>query len=143
MLTLFRNPENTLSVLHDEMNRLVDGMGSSNWNYGLAPAADAIETEGEYRVLIDLPGIDDPKTIQLRVEKDTLTVQVDRKQPAVAAGETVHRSERSFGTFARSFALPRGVDASRVEATYEQGVLAVKLPKSEEAKARSISVSVK
>ena len=68
---------------------------------------------------------------------------MDRKQPQPAAGETVHRSERAFGTFFRSFALPRGVDAAQVEATYEQGVLAVKLPKRDEAKARTIQVSVK
>ncbi len=143
MLTLWRNPERTLAALSEEMDRLVNGVSGSNaWSYGLAPAADVLETEAEYRVLIDLPGID-PSAIQLRVEKDTLTVQVDRKQPQAVAGQTVHRSERAFGTFFRSFTLPTGVDATRVEAAYEQGVLAVKLPKREEAKARSIPVSVK
>ncbi len=143
MLTLWRNPERTFAALSEEMDRLVNARtGNSSWNYGLAPAADVTETEAEYRVLMDLPGID-PNAIQLRVEKDTLSVQVDRKQPQPAAGEAVHRSERAFGTFFRSFTLPTGVDASRVEAGYEQGVLAVKLPKREEAKARSIPVSVK
>jgi len=143
MLTLWRNPERTFAALSEEMDRLVNGVnGNGSWSYGLAPAADVTETEADYRVLIDLPGID-PNAIQLRVEKDTLTVQVDRKQAQVAAGETVHRSERAFGTFFRSFTLPTGVDASKVEAAYEQGVLAVKLPKREEAKARSIPVSVK
>ncbi len=143
MLTLWRNPERTFAALSEEMDRLVNGRtGNSSWSYGLAPAADVTENEAEYRVLMDLPGID-PNAIQLRVEKDTLTVQVDRKQPQPEAGETVHRSERAFGTFFRSFTLPTGVDASRVEAAYTQGVLAVKLPKREEAKARSIPVSVK
>ncbi len=143
MLTLWRTPERTLAALSEEMDRLVNGVSGSNaWSYGLAPAADVLETEAEYRVLMDLPGID-PSAIQLRVEKDTLTVQVDRKQLQPAAGETVHRSERAFGTFFRSFTLPTGVDATRVEAAYEQGVLAVKLPKREEAKARAIPVSVK
>jgi HSP20 family protein len=142
MLAMWRNPERTLAALDEEMSRLADGMAGNAWSYGLAPAADVVETEGEYRVLVDLPGID-PAALQLRVEKDVLTIQVDRKQPAAAAGETVHRSERAFGTYFRSFALPRGVDAGKVEATYEQGVLAVKLPKRDEAKARTISVSVK
>ncbi len=143
MLTLWRNPERTIAALSEEMDRLVNGVaGNTAWSYGLAPAADVTETEGEYRVLMDLPGID-PSAIQLRVEKDTLTVQVDRKQLQPAAGETVHRSERAFGTFFRSFTLPTGVDATRVEAAYEQGVLAVKLPKREEAKARAITVTVK
>ncbi len=142
MLTLWKTPERAFAALDEEMNRLVDGLAGNGWSYGLAPAADVVETEAEYKVLLDLPGID-PAAIQLRVEKDTLSVQVDRKQPQPAAGETVHRSERSFGTYARSFTLPRAVDATRVEATYEHGVLAVKLPKREEAKARTIQVSVK
>lgn len=142
MLTLWSSPARTLSALDEQMNRLVKGLGSEAWSYGLAPAADVLEMEGEYRVLVDLPGID-PSAIQLRVEKDTLSIQAERKQPAAEAGETVHRSERSFGTFFRSFTLPSGVDATRVEAAYEQGVLAVKLPKRDEAKARTIPVSVK
>ena len=142
MLTLWKNPDRAFAALNEEMDRLVNGVAGNTWSYGLTPAADVLETEGEYRVLLDLPGID-PAATQLRVEKDTLSIQVDRKQVQPAAGETVHRSERSFGTFFRSFTLPRGVDAARVEATYEQGVLSVKLPKREEAKARTIAVSVK
>jgi HSP20 family protein len=144
MLTLWKNPDRAFAALNEEMDRLVNGIAGNAWSYGLTPAADVLETEGEYKVLLDLPGID-PAAIQLRVEKDTLTIQVDRKQPQpqAAAGETVHRSERAFGTFVRSFTLPRGVDAARVEASYEQGVLSVKLPKREEAKARTIAVSVK
>jgi len=144
MLTLWRNPDNALAALSAEMDRLVNGFtrGDGAWSYGLAPAADIVETEGGYRVQLDLPGID-PKAIQLRVEKDTLSVQVDRKQPAAISGETVQRSERAYGTFYRSFALPQAVDAARVEASYEQGVLTVTLPKREEAKARSIAVNVK
>ncbi len=142
MLTLWKTPDRAFAALNEEMDRLVNGVAGNGWSYGLAPAADVIETEGAYKVLLDLPGID-PAALQLRVEKDTLTVQVDRKQPQAAAGETVHRSERAFGTFFRSFTLPRGVDATRVEAGYEHGVLAVTLPKREEAKARTIQVNVK
>ena len=142
MLTLWRSPEKTFAALSEEMDRLMGGATPSTWSYGLAPAADVTETETDYRVAMDLPGID-PSALQLRVEKDTLVVQVDRKQPAVAAGEQVLRSERAFGTFTRSFTLPTGVDATKVEAAYVQGVLAVTLPKREEAKARSIPVSVK
>jgi HSP20 family protein len=138
---LWRNPERTLAALSEEMDRLAGGTAGNAWSYGVAPAADVIESEGEYRVLLDLPGID-PAAIQLKVEKDTLSIQVDRKQPQAEAGETVHRSERAFGTFFRSFTLPVAVDGTRVEAGYEQGVLSVKLPKREEAKARSITVKV-
>lgn len=142
MLTLWSSPARTLSALDEQMDQLVNGLATKAWSYGLAPAADIVETEGEYRVLVDLPGVE-PAAIQLRVEKDTLSIQAERKQSTTEAGETVHRSERSFGTFYRSFTLPSGVDATRVEAAYDHGVLAVKLPKREEAKARSIPVSVK
>lgn len=142
MLTMWRTPERTLAALSEEMDRLVGGAAGNAWSYGLTPAADVLETEGEYRVLVDLPGVD-PSAIQLRVEKDTLTIQVDRKQPQAEAGEAVHRSERAFGTYYRSFALPRSVDAGRVEAAYQQGVLSVKLPKRDEARARTIAVNVK
>ncbi|HVO19644.1 MAG TPA: Hsp20/alpha crystallin family protein [Anaeromyxobacter sp.] len=144
MLTLWRNPDNALAAIGEEMDRLVSGLtrDAGTWSYGLAPAADIFETEAAYRVQLDLPGID-PKAIQLRVEKDTLSIQVDRKQPAAVAGETLHRSERAYGTFFRSFELSNAVDAGRVEASYEQGVLTVTLPKREEAKARTIPVNVR
>jgi HSP20 family protein len=143
VLNLWRNPETTLAALSAEMDRLMNDVAAParSWT-GLAPAADIVETEADYRVVLDLPG-HDPAAIGLQVEKDTLTVQADRKQPAAAAGETVHRSERSFGTFFRSFTLPKGVDAGRVEAKYEHGVLTVILPKREEAKPRTIAVQAK
>ena len=80
MLTLWRNPDRTLAALNEQMDRLVSGIAGNAWSYGLTPAADVLETEGDYRVLVDLPGID-PGAIQLRVEKDVLTIEVDRKQP--------------------------------------------------------------
>jgi HSP20 family protein len=123
------------------MNDLVAPRAGA-WSYGLAPAADVLETEAEYRVVLDLPG-HDPAAIQLQVENDTLTIQSERKQPALAKGEAAHRSERAFGTSFRSFKLPKGVDAARVEARYEHGVLTVVLPKREEAKPRTVSVQVK
>src|SRR5512133_857259 len=98
MLTLWTHPDKTLAALNEQMDRLMNGVAGTSWSYGLTPAADVIETEGAYRVVLDLPGID-PAALQLRVEKDTLSVQVDRKQPQEAAGETVHRSERAYGTF--------------------------------------------
>ncbi|MGC3997756.1 MAG: Hsp20/alpha crystallin family protein [Anaeromyxobacter sp.] len=143
MLT-FRNTDRALAALGAEMDRMMNGLaaGQAAWSGGLAPAADVVETEAAYRVVLDLPGID-PAAIRLQVEKDVLTVQADRKQPVAVQGETVHRSERAFGTFFRSFALPRGVDAERVEAKFEHGVLTVELPKRSEVRARTINVQVK
>jgi HSP20 family protein len=142
MLTVWRNPEDNLSGFDAEVARLVKGFAAPTWSYGLAPAADVFETEADYRVVLDLPGLD-PAAIKLQVEKDTLDIQAERKQPAPGTGETAHRSERAFGTFSRSFALPKSVDATAVQARYEQGVLTVTLPKREDAKPRTIAVQVR
>jgi HSP20 family protein len=145
MLTLWRNPTTGLAALSAEMDRMMNDFAAparGAWTHGLAPAADVLETEADFRVVLDMPG-HEPKAIQIQVENDTLTVQSERKQPEGGKGETVHRSERSFGTFVRSFSLPKTVDATRVEAKYDHGVLTVVLPKREESKPRTIQVNVK
>jgi len=143
MITLWRNPENGLAVLSAEMDRLVNRLDEDgSWNgYGLTPAADVYESDADFKVVVDLPGLDG-KSIEINVENDTLSVKAERPQPVPAEGEGVHRTERAHGTFFRSFALPETVDAARVEARYEAGVLTVVLPKREEAKPRTIPVQV-
>jgi HSP20 family protein len=143
MLTLWRNPDAAFAALSREMDRLVSDVANpaNGWTgYGLTPAADVLETEGGFEVVLDLPGLD-PKAIQIQVENDVLTVQAERKftQPK----EKALRSERAHGTYFRSFSLPASVDGGKVEARYEAGVLTVALPKREEAKPRTIQVNVK
>jgi HSP20 family protein len=143
MLTLWRTPETTLANLTAEVDRLMKDIAtpqSGAWTgYGTCPAADVAESEAAFLVTIDLPG-HDPKAIELQVENDVLTVKSERKWAEPAEGTSVHRAERAHGTFFRSFTLPKTVDAGKVEARYEAGVLAVTLPKREEARARTISV---
>ncbi|MCP3144239.1 Hsp20/alpha crystallin family protein [Pyxidicoccus xibeiensis] len=105
------------------------------------PAADIIETESGVTLQLDIPGVE-AKAIQVKVENDVLTVQAERKAEPQAQGVTVHRQERGFGSFARTFALPDTVDASKVEARYENGVLTLTLPRREESKPRVIQVKV-
>ena len=139
------NPANGLAALSAEVDRMLNDVAKpfAGWTaYGLTPPADVVETEADFRVALDVPGLD-PKELSIQVENDTLTVQAERKQPEATPEATVHRSERAYGTFFRSFTLPASVDATRVEATYESGVLAVVLPKREEAKPRTITVNVK
>lgn len=142
MLTLWNNPSNGLAAIAAEMMKDLASPSAGAWvGYGLTPAADVLETESGFRVVLDLPGLD-AKALEIQVENDVLTVQAQRSQPELA-GATLHRSERAFGTFFRSFSLPKSVDATRVEARYENGVLTVELPKREEAKPRTIQVNVK
>ena len=109
----------------------------------LAPAADIFETEAGLTLQLDMPG-HVPEGIEVKVENDRLTVRSERKGPrAEAQGEAQLLSERRFGTFERAFVLPRTVDAGRVEASYEHGVLTLVLPRREEAKPRTVQVQVK
>jgi HSP20 family protein len=144
MMTLWRSAT-PLPSLIAEVNRLARDVAQTSdgaWsNYGLRPAADIVETEAGFEVTLDMPGVD-PKAIQIQVEEQTLSVQGERRQAAPPKDGSVHRSERPTGTFFRSFSLPGSVDAARVEARYDAGVLTVTLPKREEAKPRTIQVKV-
>lgn len=107
----------------------------------LAAAADVVETREAIVVRMDLPGFD-PKALDVKVEKDLLTIRGERREEERKEGETYHRAELRYGSFARSFALPVAVDGQKAQARYENGVLEVRLPKREEAKPRSIEVKV-
>jgi HSP20 family protein len=135
---LFREADSLLrsSFFNDQ------ALPSSWWtSHHLGVAADVIETENEIQVKMDLPG-HDPKSLQVRLEGDTLTIQSERKQQAQEPGQSFLRAERSHGVFARSFVLPGTVDAQKCEAKYESGVLTVTAPKREEAKPRTLTIKV-
>ncbi len=108
----------------------------------LLPATDIVENEEGLQLSIDLPG-HDPKAISVKLEGELLTVSSERRQEKSARGETHIRSERSYGQFSRSFALPRTVDTSQCEAKYEHGVLTLTLPKREEARPRTVEIKVR
>lgn len=106
----------------------------------LAPA-DVVETEAGFIVKVDLPG-HDPKSIDVKVEKDVLTLTSERKADTLGEKDNYLRTERTYGIFTRSFTLPKNVDATRIEAGFDNGVLSVSIPKKEEEKPRTISVKV-
>ncbi|MBZ4415189.1 Hsp20/alpha crystallin family protein [Myxococcus sp. RHSTA-1-4] len=144
-----RNPFNSAVVVNPLMrdfDALFRELTQPVWRQSqaprqFAPAADIVESESGLTLHLDMPGLE-AKAIQVKVEKDVLTVQAERKAEPKAEGVTVRRQERGFGTFARSFALPDTVDASKVEAKYEHGVLTLTLPRREESKPRVIEVKV-
>ena len=107
----------------------------------LVPAADVYETEAGLTLQVDLPG-HDPKAIEVKVEKEVLTLRSERKPEAEAPGLKGRRRERAFGVYARSFVLPRTVDTTQVEARYDNGVLTLTLPRREESKPRVVEVKV-
>ena len=112
--------------------------------FDFLPAVD-IRTGADHALVleVDLPGI--PRdAISVHVENRTLTLKGERKREAVEDDQKtgLHRAERLFGSFARSFTLPESADAARVTADYKDGVLTVTVPVAEKAKPRSIEVKV-
>ena len=89
----------------------------------------------------DVPGIDQ-KDIDIQLENGTLTIKGERKFEREQGGRGLHRIERAYGAFARSFALPETVDTEKVKADYKDGVLTITVAKKEVAKPRSIKVEV-
>lgn len=108
---------------------------------GWAPAIDVEETEGAYEVTAELPGMK-AEDVDATVENDILTIRGEKKQETrkEEEGGKWHLLERTYGSFARSFTLPRRVNEAKVEARFEDGVLKVTLPKAEEAKSRKIRI---
>lgn len=105
------------------------------------PPTDIFEDADGLKILVELPGLR-PEDVKLTVENLTLTIRGEKKQVAEEQTTKVHRYERSYGAFERSFALPSTVDVERVVAKFEHGVLTVTLPKAEKAKPRNIEVKV-
>lgn len=102
------------------------------------PRATLEDTGAALVVRADLPGVDD-KALELTVEEGTLTIKGER-QDSPPEGYSVHRKERGAFRFTRSFSLPAKVDAEKVQAVLQHGVLTVTLPKAKEAQPRQISV---
>jgi HSP20 family protein len=127
------------------MNRLFDwtfgaGTGESMLDGGLwAPAVDIVQEGDRFRVRADLPGMK-REEIEVTVNGDTLTISGEKKRESETKQESQFRAERYYGKFSRSLTLPSSVDPSKVEATYRDGVLDISVPKSEEARARSIKI---
>jgi HSP20 family protein len=130
------DPFRDLSAVEREFDRLLGRAFSKNaW----VPPLDVRETDDRYEVTLDLPGLE-PDAVNVTFEDGTLTVSGKREFASEQTGETYHRIERSFGTFARSIGLPHTADSERIEATFDKGVLTVSVPKVEAAKPRTIEV---
>lgn len=103
------------------------------------PATDVSETPEHLTLRLEVPGLsrDD---VELSIERNTLTVRGEKRQETTTENESFYRSERSYGSFERSFALPSHVDTDAVKASMESGVLTIRFPRREEAKARPIEI---
>jgi HSP20 family protein len=144
-MTLTRwSPVRDLAALEVErLNRMFEAAFSGEPLAGSAwmPAIDVFETaDQDVVVKVDLPDVK-REDIKVTFENNVLSIEGERKFASDASREQYHRLERGYGAFRRSFTLPATVDAARVEAAYQDGVLTVKLPRREEARPRQIKVN--
>src|SRR5213595_2774832 len=106
---------------------------------GWTPALDLYQSNDNVVAVVELPGMR-KEDIDISLHDGTLTISGERKRDSTG-GEKAERTERYVGAFRRSIALPTRVDASKVSATYRDGILTVTLPKAEEVKPKQIQVS--
>ena len=140
-----RSPNRTLRTLQREVDSLFDrffdrrGDDNDNPSAVWSPSTDLVETDDDFRLHLDVPGItkDD---ITINLQNRTLTVSGERGSDRTDEREEFVRVERAFGTFHRTFTLPDTVDADHIEATYDNGVLTINVPKTEERTRRQIEI---
>jgi len=113
-------------------------LGFGQW----APSLDIYEKEDHFVVTAELPGMKE-KDIDVSIVGDTLTVKGEKKADTEVKKENYYRAERNYGAFWRSIALPVGVDAAKVEASYVDGVLTVTLPKTSGEKTKKVMITAK
>jgi|SRR5919201_1028404 HSP20 family protein len=124
-----------------DFNRLFDTLfqtantSSQRW----APAMDLVEADDHFVLKADLPGLSEDD-VAIEVQDGTLTVSGERKAENEKREKGWYRLERSFGRFSRSLTLPEGVDADKIEASFDKGVLEIRIPKPEERKPRRITI---
>ncbi|MGB8621967.1 MAG: Hsp20/alpha crystallin family protein [Paracoccaceae bacterium] len=142
-----------LSSLRSEIDRLFEEFDPFSWRFPapralragkwqFSPAMDLVERNGGFEIEAELPGMD-LKDIDIKLGDGTITIKGEKSESREEKEESYHLSERRFGAFQRTFRVPDGVDTDKIDASYANGVLHVKLPKSAEAKKKEKKIAVK
>lgn len=153
-----RGPWNALESLRHEIDRAFGNFGlgalplaltqpmfqteflrDRPWN--VTPAVDMIEKDKEFEITAELPGLDE-KEVEVKLASGNLTIKGEKKEEKEEREKDYHLSERRYGSFVRSFLVPEGVSADKIEASFAKGVLTIKLPKTAAAQAE-MKISVK
>lgn len=147
MNSLRWNPSQELAEMSDRLNRVFarvpqgrnenEAMTVADWS----PSVDISETPAEYLIKAEIPEVK-KEDVKITLEHGVLTIQGMRQQETEEHGKKYHRVERSYGMFVRSFSLPDLVDEAKVQAVFQEGILTLHLPKSEQAKPKAIEVKV-
>jgi HSP20 family protein len=144
-VTRYQDPANLFGL--QRLNRILDqafglpfqeqgNIITSTW---FAPT-DVSEDESSLQISMELPGVD-PDDVRISLENNILTIRGEKRQQSEENNERIHRFERTYGIFERTFALPNTVDPDKIEARFENGVLLVRIPKAERARPREIPVT--
>jgi HSP20 family protein len=112
-----------------------------DWSRGIYPAVDVVEKDDSYEVSAELPGMAE-KDIEVKFSDGMLSIKGEKSEEREEKRKDYHLSERRYGSFQRSFAVPEDVDPEKLEATFKNGVLRVVLPKSPEARKKERNIPV-
>ena len=151
-------PWHPFEALHQEIDRLFDDFSWTlprlslprtsaaasyvQGDFALKVASEVSEDDKAYRVTVELPGMSE-KDVEISLSNGVLTVKGEKKSEKEESKKDYHYSERSYGAFRRSFGLPEGVDADKIEANMKAGVLAIVMPKSAETQKKSRTVEIR
>jgi HSP20 family protein len=139
-------PLREFSTLQNEMNRLFNTVFDAPAPSGNGaplrrwmPAMDLVEGDDHFVLRADLPGVAE-SDVEIEIEDSTLTISGERRNEHESREAGSYRVERAFGRFSRTLQLPKGVDADAVTASFDRGVLEVRIPKPEQRKPRRIEI---
>lgn len=140
-------PFGEMTDFNKRVNRLFHNDFFADWDRegspvsGWSPSTDIYENKDEYVFKMELPGLS-KDDITIDFHGDTITVKGDKKEENEIKKEDYHRVERCYGNFIRSFTIPKNVDQKKIKANMKNGVLELKVPKQEEAKPKSIPITI-
>ena len=135
------DPFREMTSFEDQFNRLWRNVSERRQESWL-PAVDVFDTKDAVVLKAELAGMN-PDDIQIEVDDNVLTIKGERKFEEKVDNDRYYRVERRFGSFQRSLALPQGVKADDIQASYEDGILEVRVPKVEEEKPKKITVQAR
>jgi HSP20 family protein len=140
------DPFRDLMSIQNEMNRLFGrtygGDVGETTRGAWTPALDVFETQDKFVITMELPGVS-PDDVDISVEDSTLVVRGERRFYGEQNEDSFLRIERRFGEFTRSLTLPSTADAESIQASFDQGVLTIEVPKREEARPRKITIKAR
>ena len=125
-----------------EFNRLVNTLFDQTQQQRWVPAMDLVEADDHFLLKADLPGLSEDD-VNIEIRDNALTISGERKAEHETREKGWYRLERSFGRFSRSLTLPEGENPDAVQASFDRGVLEVRIPKPEERKPRRVQISTR